>query len=455
MPMIGKSMVFRMLGMASALCGSVAAAAGPAAAKGTVVQNRDDGADAALVASAWGGAPRGLEGLAAAAPGALYYTGPVGREADGLVLTGAGARVAVNDWLARQQADHAPDSGDGTVVILNTCGTNMGIAAHDLDAPGDWLVAYPLAGGRCLPLDFARQVALATQGPVRDWPMALRQAGIGVAEPTARSSRPVGVSGLRAVENDSIVITTTLRPTNVISPRTTAPITANPVNVTPVAATPRDIPRPATTAAPLVEGTANRAVLPQGAGLPSPSIIVGEQAVPRPQLQRGPMGVAFAERARLRAEDAALFDRMVAEGAYDPEPDQIAAAIQTELARMECYGAAIDGIWGGGSNAAVQRYFQKAGGTAAASSAEVALYRQLILNPDVTCDPVPVAAPAAPSATSRGNARPAATQTGARPRNTTQQRPAATRQPAAQQPAATTSSPPRISPNLSGAGMFR
>ena len=361
-----------------------------------VVQNRSDGADAARVAAAWGVAPQGPEALAAAGSGPLYYTGPVGRAAHGLVLPGGNARIALNDWLAARQGGDLGETRGRSIVILNTCGTNMGVAAHDLDAPGNWLVAYPLAGGRCQPQDFAQQVIAATQGPAAEWPVALRQAGIGVAQSEAApantpASAPVtGIGGLRAVENDSIVIITTLRPTNALSPR----LQARP------AAAPREMPRPEPAVAALVDGTGqvegmdNRAVLPQAAGLPAPSIIVGEQAIPRPQVQRGPMGVDFAERARLRAEDARMFERMVAEGAYDPEPAQLAAALQTELARMQCYAAGIDGVWGGDSNAAVQRYFAKAGGTAAASGADIALYRQLILNPDVTCDPVPVAAPA-------------------------------------------------------------
>lgn len=412
--------------------------AGTAHARTNVILAQQDAApDVRIVLQDWGAQTRrvevsGLATLRADEVLVVYHSGPVGRDGDGLNLADRSGRVGIDDWLR--------ESRGRTVLILNICGTNMGVSARDLAAGGDWMVVYPAGGPDCSAESFARSVLLAMQEPARDWPDAMRRAGLAVAQPRPSGATPV----MQTVSNDSIVITT-LQPVD----------RGQRIVAQQVAARPADIPG-AESAAAMVDGTANRGVLPQRAGLPQPSIIVGEQAIPVPEVSRSATGVPFDDRARIRDENPRIFARMLEEGAFDPDEAQLAAALQTELARMQCYAGAIDGVWGGGSNAAVQRYFQKAGGTPAANLPQVALYRQMIAEPDIVCDPVPVATPATP----RGGQqpRPAATRAGARG---SAARPAATatqqqgRQPQQQSQPPAASGPPRISPNLSGAGMFR
>ncbi|MDN3713682.1 hypothetical protein QWZ10_21510 [Paracoccus cavernae] len=61
---------------------------------------------------------------------------------------------------------------------------------------------------------------------------------------------------------------------------------------------------------------------------------------------RDAMGVSHELRATLRREDAAAFADLLEQGAFDPDADRMAAAIQTELFRMSCYASTVDGLWG-------------------------------------------------------------------------------------------------------------
>lgn len=139
-----------------------------------------------------------------------------------------------------------------------------------------------------------------------------------------------------------------------------------------------------------------RTALPRASGLPEPSIIVGLVA-PQDQAFGRAMDLGdidlndityddLAARRTLQALDPALFGSLVAAGALDPPTDVMARALQQELARMGCYTATVDGVWGNGSRAAVQRYFdERADAEPVTVDAEASLFRQIILQDDITC----------------------------------------------------------------------
>ena len=185
---------------------------------------------------------------------------------------------------------------------------------------------------------------------------------------------------------------------------------------------------------------------PRRAGLPEPSIIVGDLAVLMTTAERGPLGTPRPAREAIRQRDPAIFERLLSQGAFDPQGDQLAAALQTELAQMNCYAGGIDGNWGGGSVAALGRYFQTLGAAQAATQPDMGLFRAIARNETVRCAAVQTAAPAAtPSATRRsGGGGGTARATGAAPSRTQSQPPAA---------AGTGSR--QINPGLIGSGMFR
>jgi len=185
---------------------------------------------------------------------------------------------------------------------------------------------------------------------------------------------------------------------------------------------------------------------PTRPGLPRPSIIIGMIAGATPASlpvspdAEGLPQISFDDvpgRAALRGRDPALFASLVASGVLDPPDEILAASIQTELQRMNCYTSRVDGIWGNGSRAAVGRYFaQRPGTTAESQEPTVGLFRQIIGAEDVAC-PVTTTAtgPAAPR------------QPGGAPRNTPT--------PAVVTPRVTQQAPaaqPRIGP---GIGVFR
>lgn len=152
-----------------------------------------------------------------------------------------------------------------------------------------------------------------------------------------------------------------------------------------------------------------QAALPRAEGLPEPSIIVGiiedvtlasfSPAEPQGEVTSNEISYENLEARRaLREQDAALFKTLVEGGAFDPPAPLLATALQTELARMGCYRAGIDGQWGGGSRRSVTSYFAEIDGVDAVSlDPTVDLFRQIVLQDDITCA-APVAA-AAPRAT--------------------------------------------------------
>ncbi|MBA4492648.1 hypothetical protein [Paracoccus sp. S1E-3] len=197
-------------------------------------------------------------------------------------------------------------------------------------------------------------------------------------------------------------------------------------------------------------------------GQPEPAIIVGELASLLGAANRGPLGIPREVRDRIRQIDIAFFEMMLNEGRFDPEGNQYAAAIQTELAQMNCYNGSVDGNWGNGSLAALQRYFSTLGQAQAGTAPGPELFRRIVTNESVRC-PVEqrVSVPrneAAPTRNNAGNA-PRATgsrNTSARPSGTrattsqTNSRPARTQPnaPAEQPRRAPSGAAPRINPDL-------
>lgn len=200
--------------------------------------------------------------------------------------------------------------------------------------------------------------------------------------------------------------------------------------------------------------SAQIAALPRAAGLPEPSIIVGViEGLTNAAFERAiePGDVDSTEisydnlvaRQRLRTEDKDLFESLVSTGAFDPPEPLLGRALQSELARMGCYNAQVDGVWGGGSRASVERYFAEfAGESAETLEPTFGLFRQIIRKDDIACPaPVVVAAPVR----------------AVTPRAQTGNRPAAAAQatPARRTPAAEPQAKPRQIQSGTTLGVFR
>lgn len=287
---------------------------------------------------------------------------------------------------------------DGTELFLATS-AEPGAACPQADARLTGMLQAAAATDRTLQEVLAGSWGVSTLAE----PVPLREAAATQAEPPA-SGASTGASPIVSVVSSDVV---TLSP--VVAPvRDTAALA-------PVA--------PDRASADL-QGAAGEAVLifnppptsqiaavPRAAGLPEPSIIVGIiEGVTNASFDRAddPGAVDANEiafdnleaRRGLRAQDPDLFANLVNAGAFDPPGDQIARALQTELARMGCYTAGIDGIWGNGSRGSVNRYFdEREDATPVTLEPEPELFRQIILQDDIVCAAPAVAArPAAPSA---------------------------------------------------------
>lgn len=199
-------------------------------------------------------------------------------------------------------------------------------------------------------------------------------------------------------------------------------------------------------ATPVTAVPARPRAVPGAGGLPQPSVILGETATlaslaaPAPAQQLDYTDIAARQAAKLA--DPAAYDELILTGAYDPPPEQLAVAVQTELARMNCYTSTIDGAWGNGSRRALQLYFDTLQVSAPSQDPTVEIFRQLLQKDDVACPEVVAPAPAA--------AAPRATQRQAAPTQ------AAPRQAApAPQPAAPAPTEGRRIRQSNGTGAFR
>ena len=172
-----------------------------------------------------------------------------------------------------------------------------------------------------------------------------------------------------------------------------------------------------------------QAAIPLAAGLPEPSIIIGlieqETEASFDVVEDDPSDISSNEitfenldaRRALRDGDPELFETLVAGGAFDPPDALLPTAIQTEMARMGCYRAGIDGVWGPGSRGSVTEYFAQIDGVEAETlEPTIALFRQIIRQDDIECPaPQPVAAAPRPSTSSGGGGGSSRPQQTARP----------------------------------------
>jgi hypothetical protein len=141
-------------------------------------------------------------------------------------------------------------------------------------------------------------------------------------------------------------------------------------------------------------------------GLPAPSILVGfvteesdlalEPEIIAPAIVDAPiagLGLSYDDldaRNEMRTADPDIFASLVESGAFDPPDTELARAIQTELARMNCYRSTIDGLWGPGSRRSVAGYYEQVGGTTPSQDPDVRIFRAIITSEDVRCpDPAP------------------------------------------------------------------
>lgn len=407
-----------------------------------------DGQVRMLRDAAPGSAQLALNEIAGESRVVLYYSGPL--SADGAAMALPEGAVSFSDVMARL-------AGAGTTdlaLLVEDCtarsGTPEGLS--DLTPPAGLSVTIRASagpGGTCPAYGARLTDRLAGADTTQEQTLDTILAGVW----TGAS----GAASLTLFERPPVATATaTARPATVVSGQTTI---ITPI-ITPVA--------PTAAVARVTTGTPGRAqigmagqttllfdapaqsqvaAIPVAAGLPEPSIIVGviEGAQEASFDTAEDLGevtsseIAYddlAARESLRTGSPELFAELVAAGAFDPPPELMARAIQTELARMNCYNAGVDGVWGNGSRGAVDRYFAQREAGVPTREAVADLFRAIILNEDVTC-PAPVAAPA-PVARTNTNTN----------RNTT---PAAPRAAPAPAPAQTT---PQISGNRLG-GTFR
>ena len=201
-----------------------------------------------------------------------------------------------------------------------------------------------------------------------------------------------------------------------------------------------------------VSANASREFRPAKTGMPTPSIIVGniksQDAFLDPTRTGGAisaneMGVAnFDDRHRIKNENPALYEQLLTSGAFDPDKSALAGAIQTELARMGCYSARVDGIWGNGSRAAVGRYFKQIGSAAPTQEPTVELYRQILRKDDAACPAVRTTSRSHPVTSRQGAGRTVSNRTPSTPRTAPAKPDTAT-------------GPRTIKRNLNPAGVFR
>ncbi len=280
---------------------------------------------------------------------------------------------------------------------------------------------------RLSPEDRARMIALWTEAGI----------AVDVGKPSA--------GGLNARVAETAVVTSPVQPVVIQSASVLSPIIAT---VSPIV-TGAEVEGEALVvlaATPVTAAPARPRAVPGAGGLPQPSVVLGETATlaslaaPTPAQQLDYTDIAARQASK--AADPAAHEQLILTGAYDPPPEQLAVAVQTELARMNCYTSTIDGAWGNGSRRALQLYFDTLAVAAPSQDPTVEIFRQLLQRDDVACPAVAAPAPAA--------AAPRTTQRQAAPTQ------AAPRQAApAPQPAAPAPTEGRRIRQSNGTGAFR
>lgn len=359
-----------------------------------------------------------LSGLPSGGNVLIYYAGPLGD--DGRSLDMAGGRVDLADMLRRLAG-----RGHGQIALMvedctsrgpQSNGLSAGLASLDMPA-GTQLQIVASAGpdGSC-PEPGGRLTDRLTTAQAAQEPVPFQDLVTGLWSSARLPDGPLLFNAANrpatpSAANSPVVAVVSSNPLSpVISPVGSSPVITGTAPAAPASGDAVVI----FAAQPI---TNRMAAVPRADGMPEPSIIVGIIAQPEaapPEEEPAPEApgtdIAYDDvegRRALRQSDPALYQTLVGNGAFDPPAGQLATAIQTELTRMGCYTSTIDGIWGGGSRGAVERYFTEVPGVTAVSLEPVAeLFRQIILRDDVTC-PAPVAAAPAPRPASTASASPA------------------------------------------------
>ncbi|MFD1881870.1 hypothetical protein [Paracoccus pacificus] len=410
----------------------------------------------------------------------LYFAGQTQVQEGRTMLLGPAGPIDVAD-AAMALRDHGAAQ---VVAIVDGCAAGAGGETAPLTGdPAVLMAMSPAPGKSCSDPEaagFGDRVIGAFRAPGQPLAAALRRAGIAGfgGEKVDFVPRPGGGGAGAAGDMDQpIVVGAAILPLSVSTESMligrVSPPAANPA--TPVPPPPPPPPPPpgnaATGDAQVIPAgaPASLAALPTRPGFPPPSVILGEtETPPAPEEFAAlpsvtPLGVPVAERRRIRAEDPARFTNLLSAGAFDPAADRLAEAVQTELARMECYDTQVDGIWGNGSRRAVTRYYAASGVASVGTEPTTQLFRALITRDDVICPPQPAVQRNPPAATTPRSQPQTSRRT---PAATPRQQPAATRQPPRQQPAQrqpsqpTQPAPPRstgggLTGSGLGAGVFR
>lgn len=325
---------------------------------------------------------------------------------------------------------------------------------------GPFVFRQPVSGARLSQEDY--ELLENVSPSARTQLLALwQEAGIIVDFEGETASAPTSVG---QVTNETVVLTAPVRP--VATASTVAPVSV--ASAAGVSRVTNDV--QILTVAPTVVSAPARPV-PGAGGLPLPSIIVGfpEEEVIQASFETvdseaptvGEVDVSAVGGSEISYENVSLrrdfaennrdlYLSLVDSGAFDPPQALMARALQTELARMNCYTAGIDGIWGNGSRRSVGRYYEQIEGSAPSQDPVLEIWRQLMLKDDVRCPDVVVAQPRRTTTT---QSAPRRTTTQAAPRRAA---PAPAPRRAAPAPAPQPSAPARRTiSSSSGTGVFR
>jgi hypothetical protein len=378
----------------------------------------------------------------------LFFSGEARREGDQTVLITGPDPVPLDATLAAL-------AGQPSLVFLDTCRAG----AVPLPAPAenpDQFLALPVAPDATCPTDapsmaqdilaritapsvaiteqFAaegpwvrstltqpfvfRAASSATQLTAADYEMLERLSeddrqkmidlwtSSGIAVDVAGAPRVTATAATSPILSPQIIITAPVSPIIVQSAGVLSPITTvvSPI-VTGAEVQGEEL---AILAAAPAARTGGLRPVPGAGGLPQPSVILGETATlvslatPTPPPETPAVQLDYtdvAARTALKAADAPEYARLITTGAYDPAPELLPTAVQTELARMNCYTRTIDGQWGNGSRRALQLYFDTLKVAATTQEPTVEVFRQLLTADEVKCPDVVVAPTPARTAT--------------------------------------------------------